>query len=60
MQFYKATSNGVVSNADLDAIKKSVNDVYSHADFVGSLVVPEDDAVRPTAWEKAKGEWFPW
>jgi hypothetical protein len=60
VQFYKATSNGVVSNADLDAIKKSVADVYSHADFVGSLVVPEGDSARPTAWEKTQGEWFPW
>lgn len=60
VQFYKATSNGVVSDADLDGIKKSIADVYSHADFVGSLVVPEGDAVRPTAWEHAPSNWFPW
>lgn len=60
VQFYKATSNGVVSSEDLDAIKKSIGDVYSHADFVGSLVVPEGDAARPTAWEKMPGQWFPW
>ncbi len=60
VQFYKATSNGVVSNADLDGIKQSIADVYSHADFVGSLVVPEGDSARPTAWEKTPGGWFPW
>ncbi len=60
VQFYKATSNGVVSNADLDAIKRSIDDVYKHADFVGSLVVPEGDSKRPTAWQTMPNEWFPW
>lgn len=60
VQFYKATSNGIVSNADLDAIKKSIDDVYKHADFVGSLVVPEGDKKRPTAWQTMPNEWFPW
>ena len=60
VQFYKATSNGIVSNADLDAIKKSIDDVYKHADFVGSLVVPEGDNKRPTAWQTMPNEWFPW
>jgi hypothetical protein len=60
VQFYKATSNGVVSEADLDAIATSIGSVYEHADFVGSLVVPEGDPRRPTAWQKIPGEWFPW
>ena len=60
VQFYKATSNGVVGNEDMDLIKKTINDVYKHADFVGSLVVPEGDKARPTAWETIPGEWFPW
>lgn len=60
VQFYKATSNGVVGNEDMDLIKKTIGDVYKHADFVGSLVVPEGDKARPTAWEKIPGEWFPW
>lgn len=60
VQFYKATSNGVVSSSDLDAIKKSIDDVYRHADFVGSLVVPEGDSKRPTAWQTMPNEWFPW
>lgn len=60
VQFYKATSNGVVNEADLDAIAKSIGSVYEHADFVGSLVVPEGDPRRPTAWQKIPSEWFPW
>lgn len=60
VQFYKATSNGVVSDADLDSIARSIGSVYEHADAVGSLVLPEGDAARPTAWQKVPHEWFPW
>ncbi|CAN5371501.1 hypothetical protein BH09MYX1_BH09MYX1_22660 [soil metagenome] len=60
VQFYKATSNGVVGNEDLDMIRRTIADVYKHADAVGSLVIPEGDKARPTAWEKVPGEWFPW
>ena len=60
VQFYKATSNGVVSDIDLDSISKSIGSVYEHADFVGSLVLPENDPRRPTAWQKVPREWFPW
>lgn len=60
VQFYKATSNGVVSEADLDGIARSIGSVYEHAEFVGSLVVPEGDPRRPTAWQKIPNEWFPW
>jgi hypothetical protein len=60
VQFYKATSNGVVDERDLDKIAKSIGGVYEHADFVGSLVMPEGDPRRPTAWQKIPGEWFPW
>jgi hypothetical protein len=60
VQFYKATSNGVVSEADLDGISRSIGGVYEHADFVGSLVMPEGDPRRPTAWQKVPSEWFPW
>ncbi len=60
VQFYKATSNGVVGNEELDLIRKTIGDVYKHADAVGSLVVPQGDKARPTAWEKVPGEWFPW
>jgi hypothetical protein len=60
VQFYKATSNGVVDDKDLDLVSRSIGNVYEHADFVGSLVVPEGDRARPTAWQKMPGEWFPW
>jgi len=60
VQFYKATSDGVVTDADLDAIAKNIGSVYEHADFVGSLVVPAGDPRRPTAWQKIPAEWFPW
>ena len=60
VQFYKATSNGVVSDVDLDSISKSIGSVYEHADFVGSLVLPDGDPRRPTAWQKVPHEWFPW
>ncbi|MCH8275015.1 MAG: hypothetical protein IH851_09515 [Armatimonadetes bacterium] len=38
VQFYKATSNGVVSEADMRAIKGQIDRVYSLSDSVGSLV----------------------
>jgi hypothetical protein len=60
VQFYKATSNGVVDEKDLDSIARSIGSVYEHADFVGSLVLPEGDPRRPTAWQNIPGEWFPW
>ncbi|MDX2055453.1 MAG: hypothetical protein SFV15_23830 [Polyangiaceae bacterium] len=60
VQFYKATSNGVVSERDLDGIAASIGGVYEHADFVGSLVIPEGDRSRPTEWQKMPREWFPW
>jgi hypothetical protein len=27
---------------------------------VGSLVLPEGDPRRPTAWQRVPHEWFPW
>jgi hypothetical protein len=58
VQFYKATSNGVVDAKDLDDIARSIGNVYEHADFVGSLVVPSNDRLRPTAWNQAPAGWF--
>jgi hypothetical protein len=60
VQFYKATSNGVVDEKDLDKIASTIGSVYEHADFVGSLVVPEGDPRRPTAWQSIPANWFPW
>lgn len=60
VQFYKATSNGVADERDLDAIAQSIGSVYEHADFVGSLVIPDGDPRRPTSWQRVPREWFPW
>jgi hypothetical protein len=47
VQFYKATSNGIVSEADLAQIGAQIGKVYQDADYVGSLVV-EGETGRPT------------
>lgn len=60
VQFYKATSNGVVNEQNMDEIAQSIGSVYEHADFVGSLVLPQGDPKRPTEWQTIPGEWFPW
>ncbi len=60
VQFYKATSNGVVNESDFNAISRAIGSVYEHADFVGSLVVPMGDPKRPTSWQKTPSDWFPW
>jgi len=52
LQFYQATSNGVVSRADVKAMAAQIKKVYKKGDFVGSLVVPtEADRKRPTNWD---------
>ncbi len=59
VQFYKATSNGVVSEADMAEIHTQIRRVYDDADYVGSLVVdgPTD---RPTEYEGDKEEPHGW
>jgi hypothetical protein len=47
VQFYKATSNGVVSGRDMADIAGQINRVYQQADYVGSLVV-DGPTGRPT------------
>ncbi len=47
VQFYKATSNGIVSGADMKDIARQINRVYKQADYVGSLVLPGATG-RPT------------
>jgi hypothetical protein len=54
VQFYRATSNGVVSEADLREVKATIDQVYRNGDYVGSLVVPQNDRPRPTAWTRAR------
>ncbi|HLE14594.1 MAG TPA: hypothetical protein VI776_07590 [Anaerolineales bacterium] len=55
VQFYKATSNGQVSESDLAEIAGQIQRVYDQADYVGSLVVdgPSD---RPTEYDGPKDE----
>lgn len=55
VQFYKATSNGVVSESDMAEIKAQIDRVYKNASYVGSLVV-DGDKGRPTAYEGPKFE----
>ena len=50
VQFYKATSNGVVSEQDMADIAEQINKVYKQADYVGSLVV-DGQTGRPTEYE---------
>jgi len=38
VQFYKATSNGVVSRQDFEDIKKQIDRVYADSEYIGSLV----------------------
>ena len=52
-QFYKATSNGIVSAKDIQEIAAQINKVYEQADYVGSLVVAGDTG-RPTEHVGAK------
>ncbi|MDQ3300287.1 MAG: hypothetical protein M3619_27220 [Myxococcota bacterium] len=52
LQFYQATSNGIVSRADVKAMAAQIKKVYGKGDYVGSLVVPSGvDRRRPTNWD---------
>jgi hypothetical protein len=53
VQFYKATSNGVVSEQDMADIAKQIQRVYDEADYVGSLVTAGDTG-RPTEFDGDK------
>ncbi|WOD37901.1 hypothetical protein [Nodosilinea sp. E11] len=59
VQFYKATSNGVVSEADMAEIRQQIDRVYADADYVGSLVV-DGPSVRPTEHDGPKDEPSDW
>lgn len=59
VQFYKATSNGVATEADIAAIKAQIERIYAQSEYAGSLVtggetgrVTEYDGVKvqPTDW----------
>jgi hypothetical protein len=51
LQFYQATSNGVISKDNVKAMAAQIRKVYGKGDYVGSLVVPTElDRMRPTNW----------
>jgi hypothetical protein len=53
VQFYQATSNGMVSTADVARMAEQLDKVYAKGDYVGSLVVPNPaDRTRPTRWHR--------
>ncbi len=58
VQFYRATSNGVVDAEDLADVKRQIDRVYEDGDFVGSLVVPESGRTRPTEWTRIRRRWL--
>ena len=53
VQFYKATSNGIVSAEDMGQIADQIERVYAEADYVGSLVV-DGESTRPTEYDGSK------
>lgn len=59
VQYYKATSNGVVSEEDIKDIRAQIDKTYSQADYVGSLVV-EGFTERPTEYNGSKEEHSGW
>ncbi|MGE0397100.1 MAG: hypothetical protein AB7T06_10305 [Kofleriaceae bacterium] len=51
LQFYQATSNGVVGRVNMKEMAQQIRKVYGKGDYVGSLVVPSGaDRLRPTNW----------
>jgi hypothetical protein len=50
VQFYKATSHGVVAGTDIRALADQIDSVYADAKAIGSLVV-EADRGRSTEWD---------
>jgi hypothetical protein len=52
VQFYQATSNGVVNSGDIARLGKQINRVYAKGDYVGSLVT-DGKTGRPTEWKGA-------
>lgn len=59
VQFYKATSNGVVSEQDLTEIAAQIKKVYDQSDYVGSLVVSGETG-RRTEYAGAKEQPAGW
>lgn len=57
LQFYQATSNGVINKDNVKAMAAQIKKVYGKGDYVGSLVVPSHlDRARPTNWTGDPGK----
>ena len=59
VQFYKATSNGVVDESDVAQVRLQINRVYAEGDWVGSLVSAgftgrPTESVVPCRWGPAR------
>lgn len=59
VQFYKATSNGVVNRADVQELKRDIDQVYQASDSVGSLVT-QGRTGRITEYEGVKQQPRQW
>ncbi len=59
VQFYKATSNGVVSEEDMSSLAAQIRSVYDKAESVGSLVT-RGETGRPTEYTGNKQEYPGW
>jgi hypothetical protein len=59
VQFYKATSNGTVSESDMREISQQIGKVYSQADYAGSLVTGGRTG-RPTEYTGCKHQPYDW
>jgi hypothetical protein len=55
VQFYKATSDGIVTAEDMQDIADQIDRVYADGDYVGSLVV-DGPSIRPTEYDGDKQE----
>ncbi|MAA79687.1 MAG: hypothetical protein CL916_10545 [Deltaproteobacteria bacterium] len=55
VQFYKATSNGIIDKKDIEAIVAQIKSIYTAGDSVGSLVV-QGKTNRPTEHTGEKSE----
>jgi hypothetical protein len=59
VQFYKATSNGVVDEPTIAEIRAQIQKVYDQADFVGSLVT-QGETGRTTEYDGLKVQPADW
>jgi len=59
VQFYKATSNGVLAPEDLEVIKSEIASVYEQGDAIGSLVT-DGDTGRVTEYDGPKVQPADW